>query len=86
MTFEDVNGDGVYEVVGDDPTFYSWYASPRVVLRYDKVRATYSYAANLMRKAAPTEAQLAQKQREFRKAAVYAGFPVAPQVYEYMLD
>lgn len=86
MTFEDVNHDGVYELVGDDPTFYSWYASPRVVLKYDKAQATYEFATNLMKKAPPTEAQMVEKQKEFAKATVYAGFPVAPQIYGYMLD
>jgi hypothetical protein len=84
MTMEDVNGDGVYEITGDDWAFYSWYASPRIILRFDKGK--YELATNLMRRPAPAESELASKAADFRKATVYAGFNVAPEVYRYMLD
>jgi hypothetical protein len=84
MDLQDVNGDGVYEITGDDWSFYSWYASPRFVLRNDK--GEFHLASHLMRRPAPTRAELTAKAAEFRKATVYAGFPVAPEVYRYMLD
>jgi len=84
MTVEDINHDGVYELTGDDWAFYSWYASPKIVLRYDK--GQYRLAANLMEHAAPPAATLAAKAAEFRKATVYAGFPVPLEVYRYMLE
>jgi hypothetical protein len=86
MSFQDVNGDSVYEIVGEDSTFYSWYASPRIILRYDSGLGTYRLAASLMKRAAPTAEQMAAKAREFSKATRYAGYPVAPEVYRYMLD
>jgi hypothetical protein len=84
VTFEDVNGDAIYEIVTEDSTFFSWLASPRVVLRYDKGR--YVLATNLMRRTAPTPVQLAAKAKEFKGATVYGDIPVAPEVYRYMLD
>jgi hypothetical protein len=84
MTFEDVNKDGRYELVGDDWTFFSWYASPRLILHLDK--GEYRLATNLMRKRAPTNAELAAKARENKTATLYAGFPVPPEIYRDMLD
>jgi hypothetical protein len=84
MTFEDINGDGVYEITGDDWNFNSWYAGSRLILGYHK--GAYRLASHLMKRPAPTEAELAAKAVEFRKSAVYADFPVARDVYQYMID
>lgn len=84
MTFEDVNGDGIYEITGDDWNFDSWYAGSHFILGYHK--GAYHLASHLMKRPAPTSAELQAKAAEFRKATVYAGFPVAREVYQYMLD
>ena len=84
MNFEDVNGDGVFELTGDDWAFYSWYASPRIILRNHN--GEFRVAPELMRRPAPTPAELSVKATELRKAKVYAGSPVAPEVSRYMLD
>ena len=84
LTFHDVNADGIYEVITDDWNYYSWYASPRVIFRYEN--GEYKLASNLMKRPAPTPRELAAKAAEFRKAPLYNALPVPLEVYRYMLD
>src|SRR5262249_3272037 len=65
-------------------TFFSWYASPRIVLRPQN--GSYRLATNLMKRPAPTATALAAKAKALAKATIYSEHPVAPDVYRYMLD
>jgi hypothetical protein len=82
---EDVNGDSVYEFVGNDFTYNEWYASPRVVLGYVPGHG-YRFSRTLMKQPAPTEAALAAKAKGLKNAERPALFPVPPDVHRYMLD
>jgi hypothetical protein len=84
MTFEDVNHNSEYEITGVDTSFGCWYASPRIVFGY--IRKEYRLATGLMRHPSPSLDVLAGKAREFSRATKPAGFAIAPEAYQYLLD
>jgi hypothetical protein len=84
MTFEDVNHDSIYEITGEDETFVSHYASPRIVLGYKG--GEYKLATNLMRHAPPTSAALAARAKKVDPNSLMPDLSMAPDVYSYMLD
>jgi hypothetical protein len=84
LTFQDVNRDGIYEIVGEDWSFLSHYASPQIVFGYRN--GEYQMATTLMRKAPPTPLVLAARSRKLAAIVPPPGSAVPYELYEYMLE
>ncbi|HEY9867644.1 MAG TPA: VCBS repeat-containing protein [Candidatus Obscuribacterales bacterium] len=71
MTFQDIDGDGVFEVRGRDSTFAYWNAAfvdsvlPAIVLRFREGK--YELASNIMRSPAPERSLLEERIRQIRE-------------------
>jgi hypothetical protein len=84
LTFQDLNRDSIYEITGEDWTFTSWYASPRIIFAYNG--REYRFAPNRMRRLPPTSAALAAKAKTVARAQKVAGLSLPAEAYWFMLD
>jgi hypothetical protein len=88
--FEDLDGDGSLEFVTNDFTFAYWHASfadspaPRVVLKYRD--GAYRVAPGLMRRPAPSAAELERQSREVREAPQWHARRMPTALWKTMLD
>lgn len=82
ISFKDLNGDGVPELLGSDCTFLNWWANfgnetaPKIILEYKD--GAYVLAADLMKKSPPLE-------EEMREYAAANKNEFISYIWEYML-
>jgi len=93
---KDVNGDGIYELVGYDSTFDYWNASyadsqaPEIILSFNPAKKSFDLNVDLMKKPAPSQGDLIKKIEEIRSNKEMSdrgnieGFP--SPMWGYMLD
>jgi hypothetical protein len=96
MTFQDMDGDGVFEVRGRDSTFAYWNAAfvdsvlPEVVLSFRDGR--YELASHIMRSPAPDrsilDARIRQIRQDMRPQSPDTPSPLnlSPSLWNVMLD
>ncbi len=87
--FQDIDHDGKYEFVGFDYAFAYWHTGfsqspePKIVLRFDGKK--YVLAPDLMRKPAPSAAELRKTAKEIRDGDWQHDYP-PPELWGTMLD
>jgi hypothetical protein len=87
--FKDLNGDGIYEAIGNDDTFAYWETSyvespmPGVILKFDGKKYVVS---DLMRRPAPSDEQLVAKLEEVSRDQGESRWGIPPSAWGYMLE
>jgi hypothetical protein len=84
MIFEDINRDSIYEITGEDWTFVSNYASPRIILAYRN--GGYRLAMNLMKRTPPSRVALEAEAKKLAVGSPVAGLPIPLEAYARVVN
>jgi hypothetical protein len=87
--FKDLNGDGIYEAIGNDDTFAYWEAPyaespmPSVILKFDGRKYAIS---DLMKRPAPSNEQLVARLEQLSRDQGESRWGIPPSTWGYMLE